>query len=104
MFRKLESDLQSSKKRYAELIEQCDSLKKGREESVSSTSSFALCRLSITFQWFSYHKIPIYQEERGEALDELKTIEQKYNELKVSSSSFDLHCNGKRSQFSQSIS
>lgn len=54
VFRKLESDLQSSKKRYAELIEQCDSLKKGREES----------------------------EERGEALDELKTIEQKYNELK----------------------
>ncbi|KAK4432940.1 Meiotic nuclear division protein 1 [Sesamum alatum] len=52
--RKLDSDLQSSKKRYIELIDQCDALKKGREES----------------------------DEREEALNELKAIEQKYNELK----------------------
>uniref|UniRef100_A0A803NRT7 Mnd1 HTH domain-containing protein n=1 Tax=Cannabis sativa TaxID=3483 RepID=A0A803NRT7_CANSA len=31
--RKLESDLHSSKKRFAELSEQCESLKKGREAS-----------------------------------------------------------------------
>lgn len=52
--RKLDSDLQSSKKRHAELVDQCDALKKGREES----------------------------DEREEALAELKTIEMKYNELK----------------------
>lgn len=52
--RKLESDLQSSKKRHAELINQCNALKKGREES----------------------------DEREAALVELKAIEQKYNELK----------------------
>ncbi|KAL2501103.1 Meiotic nuclear division protein 1-like protein [Forsythia ovata] len=52
--RKLDSDLQGSKKRYAELVEQCNTLKKGREES----------------------------DEREEALDELKAIEAKYNELK----------------------
>ncbi|XP_011008898.1 PREDICTED: meiotic nuclear division protein 1 homolog [Populus euphratica] len=52
--RKLDSDLQSSKKRHAELVDQCDALKKGREES----------------------------EEREDALAELKTIEMKYNELK----------------------
>ncbi|KAL0426939.1 UNVERIFIED_CONTAM: Meiotic nuclear division protein 1 [Sesamum latifolium] len=33
--RKLDSDLQSSKKRYIELIDQCNALKKGREESVN---------------------------------------------------------------------
>lgn len=32
---KLEADLSNSRKRFAELIEQRDSLKKGREESVS---------------------------------------------------------------------
>jgi hypothetical protein len=32
---KLESDLQSSKKRLAELVDQRDALKMGREESVS---------------------------------------------------------------------
>ncbi|KAG8362638.1 hypothetical protein BUALT_BualtUnG0055900 [Buddleja alternifolia] len=58
--RKLDSDLQSSKRRYTELIDQCNSLKKGRENS----------------------------DEREEALDELKTIEQKYNELKVESHIF----------------
>lgn len=52
--RKLNSDLQSSKKRHAELVDQCEALKKGREES----------------------------DEREEALAELKTIEMKYNELK----------------------
>ncbi|KAK3210575.1 hypothetical protein Dsin_015281 [Dipteronia sinensis] len=52
--RKLDSDLQSSKKRHAELVDQCNALKKGREES----------------------------DEREEALEELKAIELKYNELK----------------------
>lgn len=52
--RKLESDLQSSEKKHAELINQCNALKKGREES----------------------------DEREAALVELKAIEQKYNELK----------------------
>ncbi|XWS72131.1 hypothetical protein CRYUN_Cryun02cG0013900 [Craigia yunnanensis] len=51
---KLESDLQSSKKRFSELVDQCNELKKGREES----------------------------DEREEALAELKAIELKYNELK----------------------
>ncbi|KAF9662452.1 hypothetical protein SADUNF_Sadunf18G0054700 [Salix dunnii] len=54
VYRKLDSDLQSSKKRHAELVDQCDALKKGREES----------------------------DERETALAELKTIEMKYNELK----------------------
>lgn len=35
VYRKLESDVQSGKRRFQELVEQCDSLKKGREESVS---------------------------------------------------------------------
>jgi hypothetical protein len=32
---KLDSELQSSGKRHAQLVEQCEALKKGREESVS---------------------------------------------------------------------
>ncbi|CAI9100501.1 OLC1v1037617C1 [Oldenlandia corymbosa var. corymbosa] len=52
--RKLESDLQSGNNRLSELTEQCESLKKGREES----------------------------DERDKALEELKEIEQKHNELK----------------------
>ncbi|XP_021990520.1 meiotic nuclear division protein 1 homolog isoform X3 [Helianthus annuus] len=52
--KKLESELESSKKRHVELVEQCESLKKGREDS----------------------------DAREEALSELKDIEQKYNELK----------------------
>ncbi|MCL7035243.1 hypothetical protein MKW94_013482, partial [Papaver nudicaule] len=51
---KLESDIKSSKKRLAELNEQRDALKKGREAS----------------------------DEREEALTDLKTVEIKYNELK----------------------
>ncbi|XP_031258070.1 meiotic nuclear division protein 1 homolog [Pistacia vera] len=54
VYRKLESDLQSSKKRFGELVDQCDALKKGREES----------------------------DEREEAVKELKDIELKHNELK----------------------
>ncbi|KAK4483649.1 hypothetical protein RD792_010850 [Penstemon davidsonii] len=53
--KKLDSDLQSCKKRYVEVIDQCNALKKGREES----------------------------DEREEALAELKAIEHKYNELKA---------------------
>lgn len=52
---KLDSGLQASKKRHAELVEQCSSLKKGREES----------------------------DEREEALTELKSVELKHNELKA---------------------
>ncbi|XP_062118552.1 meiotic nuclear division protein 1 homolog [Humulus lupulus] len=52
--RKLESDLHSSKKRFAELAEQCESLKKGREA----------------------------YDEREEALNELKSIQQNHTELK----------------------
>ncbi|KAJ4708577.1 Meiotic nuclear division protein 1-like [Melia azedarach] len=52
--RKLESDLHSSKKRLSELAGQCNALKKGREES----------------------------DEREQAMEELKAIEQKHNELK----------------------
>lgn len=54
VYKNLESDLQSSKKRHAELVEQHEALKKGREDS----------------------------NEREEALSELKAIDQKYNELK----------------------
>ncbi|XP_015889115.3 meiotic nuclear division protein 1 homolog [Ziziphus jujuba] len=52
--RKLESDIQRSEKRLAELVDQCDALKKGREAS----------------------------DEREEALAKLKSIELKYSELK----------------------
>ncbi|KAL7093713.1 hypothetical protein ACP275_11G056800 [Erythranthe tilingii] len=52
--KKLDSDLQTSKKRYIELTDQCNALKKGREES----------------------------DERETALGDLKAIQQKYNELK----------------------
>lgn len=41
MHRKLESDLQSGKKRLSELVDQCDTLKKGREESVKYISSIS---------------------------------------------------------------
>jgi hypothetical protein len=51
---KLESDLQGSNKRLAELVDQCEALKKGREES----------------------------EERTEALTQLKDIEKKHKDLK----------------------
>ncbi|KAJ9183864.1 hypothetical protein P3X46_007666 [Hevea brasiliensis] len=54
VYHKLESDLQSGRKRHAELVDQCGALKKGREES----------------------------EEREDALAELKAIELKHNELK----------------------
>ncbi|XP_019058211.1 PREDICTED: meiotic nuclear division protein 1 homolog isoform X2 [Tarenaya hassleriana] len=52
--RKLESDLQGGKKRLAGLVDQRETLKKGREES----------------------------EERAEALAKLKDVEKQYNELK----------------------
>ncbi|XP_022961006.1 meiotic nuclear division protein 1 homolog isoform X2 [Cucurbita pepo subsp. pepo] len=54
VYRKLESDLQTSKNRLEELTEQSNALKKGREES----------------------------EEREEALAQLKAIELKHKELK----------------------
>ncbi|KAE9587911.1 hypothetical protein Lal_00003188 [Lupinus albus] len=54
VYRKLDSDLKSSKKRYVELVDQCEALKKGREES----------------------------DEREMALADLKAIELKHNELK----------------------
>ncbi|KAJ8527988.1 hypothetical protein K7X08_015439 [Anisodus acutangulus] len=52
--RKLETDLQASKKRHTELVEQCKALKKGQEDS----------------------------DAREVALNELKAIQQKHNELK----------------------
>ncbi|XP_047328056.1 meiotic nuclear division protein 1 homolog [Impatiens glandulifera] len=52
--RKLESDIQSSKARLEELVEQRETLKKGREKS----------------------------DEREEAMSKLKAIDNKYNELK----------------------
>ncbi|KAL1089293.1 hypothetical protein V6Z11_D07G011000 [Gossypium hirsutum] len=52
--RKLESDLENSKKKFVELVDKCNELKKGREES----------------------------DERETALAELKAIELKHNELK----------------------
>ncbi|KAK9668465.1 hypothetical protein RND81_13G062700 [Saponaria officinalis] len=52
--RKLESDLQTSKKRHIELVDQCNALKKGREDS----------------------------DEREEVLRELKSVELKHKELK----------------------
>ncbi|GAA0185347.1 hypothetical protein LIER_32635 [Lithospermum erythrorhizon] len=51
---KLESDIQSSKKKLADLIEQCNALKKGREES----------------------------DEREVALSELRAVEEKHSQLK----------------------
>ncbi|KAI6681922.1 hypothetical protein NL676_035803 [Syzygium grande] len=39
VYRKLESDVQSSKRRLTELADQCNALKKGREESVSRSLS-----------------------------------------------------------------
>ncbi|KAK2398050.1 Meiotic nuclear division protein 1 [Trifolium repens] len=51
---KLDSELQSSGKRHAQLVEQCEALKKGREES----------------------------DEREAALADLKAIQLKHNELK----------------------
>ncbi|GJV45447.1 aldehyde dehydrogenase family 7 member B4 [Tanacetum coccineum] len=40
--KKLESELQSSKKRHIELVEQCESLKKGREDSIEPESQTQL--------------------------------------------------------------
>nr|GEU67966.1 meiotic nuclear division protein 1 homolog [Tanacetum cinerariifolium] len=58
--KRLESELQSSKKRHTELVEQWESLKKGREDS----------------------------DAREEALIELKAIEQKYHSLKAELAQF----------------
>ncbi|WCJ42616.1 hypothetical protein M5689_023413 [Euphorbia peplus] len=55
IYNKLDSDLQSSRKRHAELVDQCTQLKKGREDS----------------------------DEREEALAELKAIQLKHDELKA---------------------
>ncbi|WVZ13565.1 hypothetical protein V8G54_011131 [Vigna mungo] len=55
VYRKLDSDLQNSKNRHAQLVEQCQELRKGREES----------------------------GERAEAVADLKAVEQQHNELKV---------------------
>lgn len=54
--RKLDSDLQSSERRYVELIDQCNALKKGREESVRTlspglsiiTSVYKQCSMSLS--------------------------------------------------------
>uniref|UniRef100_A0ACD5YH03 Uncharacterized protein n=1 Tax=Avena sativa TaxID=4498 RepID=A0ACD5YH03_AVESA len=53
-YSKLESDLSNSKKRYMELVEQRDDLKRGREDS----------------------------DEREDALEELKAVESRHKKLK----------------------
>ncbi|KAL3744824.1 hypothetical protein ACJRO7_014002 [Eucalyptus globulus] len=53
VYQKLESDVQSSKRRLAELADQCNALKKGREES----------------------------DEREDALSNLKKVEETYTEF-----------------------
>ncbi|KAK7363970.1 hypothetical protein VNO80_12262 [Phaseolus coccineus] len=55
VYRKLDSDLQSSKNRHAQLVDQCQELKKGREES----------------------------DEREKAVADLEAVEQNHNELQI---------------------
>lgn len=91
-YQKLESELKSSQKRFAELVEQCNELKRGREESVNIQASFFYINVDIELNiiykdvcccfpciWFS----SFHQDERENALHELKALELKYNELKV---------------------
>lgn len=47
VYSRLESDLKSSKKRHAELIDQCNALKKGREDSVSVSKLHFFQRLEL---------------------------------------------------------
>uniref|UniRef100_A0A453KJS5 Mnd1 HTH domain-containing protein n=1 Tax=Aegilops tauschii subsp. strangulata TaxID=200361 RepID=A0A453KJS5_AEGTS len=58
-YNKLESDLSNSKKRYMELLEQRDDLKRGREDT----------------------------DEREDALEELKAVELRHKKLKCSTNS-----------------
>ncbi|KAL3744836.1 hypothetical protein ACJRO7_014014 [Eucalyptus globulus] len=64
VYRKLESDVHSSKRRFMELADQCNALKKGREESVSRS-------VSNNRQYASKSE------------DNLKKVEEKYSELKM---------------------
>lgn len=87
--RKLESALHSSKKRLAEVVDQCDALKKGREASVSvflrsSLTPFELgSRILLGYSVYASLSSGFFQVDREEALAELKSIELKYTELKV---------------------
>ena len=49
VYSRLESDLQSSKKRHVELVEQCNELKKGREESVSCSKLYLFQKIEPYF-------------------------------------------------------
>jgi hypothetical protein len=78
-YNKLESDLSNFKKRYMELVEQRDNLKRGREDSVSY-----VYLLKHLHYW--KHIVPTHaflQEEREAALEELKTVELHHKKLKV---------------------
>jgi hypothetical protein len=78
-YNKLESDLSNFKKRYMELVEQRDNLKRGREDSVSY-----VYLLKHLHYW--KHIVPTHaflQEEREAALEELKTAELHHKKLKV---------------------
>ncbi|CAN7014989.1 unnamed protein product [Brassica rapa subsp. trilocularis] len=77
---KLESDLQGSNKKLAELVDQCDALKKGREESVSSSCVEELYK--CLNHLFTRIDLLSLQEERTEALAHLQDIEKKHKELK----------------------
>ncbi|CAN6880233.1 unnamed protein product [Brassica oleracea] len=77
---KLESDLQGSNKKLAELVDQCDALKKGREESVSISCVEELYK--CLNHLFTRIDLLSLQEERTEALAQLQDIEKKHKELK----------------------
>ncbi|RYR07317.1 hypothetical protein Ahy_B05g074644 isoform B [Arachis hypogaea] len=79
---KLDSDLQSSKKRHAELVDQCEALKKGREESVGYSLFPTYIPVSSTSVSLYFSMLNVKQDERAEALADLKAIELKHNELK----------------------
>ena len=80
-YNKLESDLSNSKKRYLELVEHRDNLKRGREDSVSC---FVYCQDSCAaIMLTQLICIALLQEERESALEELKAVEVHHKKLKV---------------------
>lgn len=79
-YNKLEFDLSSSKKRYMELVEQRDNLRRGREDSVRFFCVF------LRYLHCNKHIVPTHafpQEEREAALEELKAVELHHKKLKV---------------------
>ncbi|PHU08158.1 Meiotic nuclear division protein 1 -like protein [Capsicum chinense] len=51
LYRKLETDLQTNQKRHTELVEQCNALKKGHEESVSTPKKAIEVAHSAANRW-----------------------------------------------------